>query len=78
MRKVQTQPARRVPLQGELIGQGLVRARALTRSQVEQTLAIQRHDDERLFGEIAVDLGFTDEHTIREYLESLRKIGVLV
>ena len=31
-----------------------------------------------LFGEIAVDLGYTNDRTIREYLESRRRIGVLV
>ena len=50
----------------------------MTHAEVEQILAIQRHNDERLFGEIAVDLGFTDERTIRDYLESRRRIGVLV
>jgi hypothetical protein len=78
MRKTQSTAASRVPPQGELIGQGLVKARVLTHSQVEQILAIQRRDDERLFGEIAVDLGFTDDATIREYLESRRRVGVLV
>ena len=78
MRKVQTQAALRVPPQGELIGQGLVRARVLTSAQLEQVLAIQKHDDERLFGEIAVDLGHIDEGSIREYLESRRRVGVLV
>ena len=74
MRTSEAQPA----LQGELIGQGLVKARALTAAQVEQIVVIQRRDDERLFGEIAVDLGFTDECTIRQYLESRRRVGVLV
>jgi hypothetical protein len=78
MRKVQTQAADRVPLRSELIGQGLVRARVLKPAQVEQILVIQRRDDERLFGEIAVDLGFTHDATIREYLDSRRKVGVLV
>jgi len=78
MRNARSQAARRVPPQGELIGQGLVRARVLKSPQVEQILTIQRREDERLFGEIAVDLGYTDDGTIREYLESRRKVGVLV
>lgn len=78
MRKTQTQAAIRPPMPGELIGQGLVKARVLTQAQVEQILVIQRRDDERLFGEIAVDLAFTDDATIREYLESRRAVGVLV
>jgi len=67
-----------VPPQGELIGEGLARAGVLTSPQVEQILLIQRRDDERLFGEIAVDLRYTADSTIREYLESRRKVGVLV
>jgi len=78
MRAARSVATRKVSPQGELIGQGLVRAHVLTHAEVEQILAIQRHNDERLFGEIAVDLGFTDERTIRDYLESRRRIGVLV
>lgn len=78
MRTTRSQGARSVPPQGELIGEGLARAGVLTSSQVEQILLIQRRDDERLFGEIAVDLGYTDDSTIREYLESRRRVGVLV
>jgi hypothetical protein len=78
MRTVRTQVARKVPPQGELIGQGLVKIGVLTSAQVEQILTIQRRDDERLFGEIAVDLDYTHDSTIREYLESRRRVGVLV
>ena len=60
------------------MGEGLARAGVLTSPQVEQILLIQRRDDERLFGEIAVDLRYTDDSTIREYLESRRRVGVLV
>ena len=78
MRTTRSVAAQRVPPQGELIGQGLVKARLLSSAQVEQILGIQRRDDERLFGEIAVDLGYTEDHMIRDYLESRRRIGVLV
>jgi hypothetical protein len=69
---------RRTAPRSEFIGQGLVRSRAITARQVDAILTIQRRDDDRLFGEIAVDLGYTDDRTISEYLESRRKIGVLV
>jgi hypothetical protein len=78
MRTVRSQGARVVPPQGELIGEGLVRAGVLASAQVEQILTIQRRDDERLFGEIAVDLGYTEDTTIRDYLDSRRRVGVLV
>jgi hypothetical protein len=79
MRTTRSQAAARiVPPQGELIGQGLVRSGVLSSANVEQILVIQRRDDERLFGEIAVDLGYTADSTISEYLESRRKVGVLV
>jgi hypothetical protein len=78
MRTTPSPAARNVPPQGELIGQGLEKARILTSAQVDQILAIQRKDDERLFGEIAVDLRYTEYGAIREYLESRRHLGVLV
>lgn len=78
MRTIRPPAARRVPPQGEPIGQGLVRSGVLTSGQVEEILLIQRRDDERLFGEIAVDLGYADSSSIRAYLESRRKIGLLV
>jgi hypothetical protein len=78
MRTVQSQGAHTVSPQGELIGEGLVRSSVLTWPQVEHIITVQKRDDERLFGEIAVDLGYTEDRTIREYLESRRRIGVLV
>jgi hypothetical protein len=78
MRTASTPGARTVPPQGELIGEGLVRSAVLTWPQVERILKIQKRDDERLFGEIAVDLGYIEDHTIGDYLESRRRIGVLV
>lgn len=78
MRTTRSQAARVVPPQGELIGQGLVRSGVLSSANVEQILTIQRRDDERLFGEIAVDLGYTQDRTIRDYLEARRRVGVLV
>ena len=69
---------RRVAPRSEFIGQGLVRSRVITPRQVDTILSIQRRDDDRLFGEIAVDLGYTDDRSISEYLQSRRKIGVLV
>ena len=56
----------------ERIGQGLVRIGALTEEQVSQVLIQQRTETnvDRLFGEVAVELGFVDDETINSYLES--------
>ena len=56
----------------ERIGEGLIRAGALTDDQVTLVLSHQRESTsvERLFGEIAIELGFLDETQLNEYLES--------
>jgi hypothetical protein len=54
----------------ELIGDGLVRIRAMTAEQVRRVLAVQKAGDDRRFGEIAIDLGFIDDKAIRRYLDS--------
>jgi hypothetical protein len=60
------------------IGEGLVRARLLTHDQVEEVLKIQRSGDERLFGEIAIDLAFMNDSSLTSYISSKRKVGILV
>jgi len=54
----------------ERIGEGLVRIGAITEEQVETVLKKQHEGDNRLFGEIAVDLGFVNIEAIIDYLES--------
>lgn len=53
----------------EKIGDGLVRRGAMEREEVEAVLKLQSAGDKRLFGEIAVDLGFLD---VRELIDFLR------
>ena len=54
----------------ERIGEGLVRIGAINEEQVEEVLKRQQEGDKRLFGEIAVDLGFVNIEAIIDYLES--------
>lgn len=54
---------------GGKIGEGLVRMGEMTEEQVLHVLGLQEGGDERLFGEIAVDLGFIDLDVVIRYLE---------
>jgi hypothetical protein len=56
-------------MEEEKIGDGLVRIGAMTRAQVEDVLRRQRGGDDRMFGEIACELGFVDDEAIRSYLK---------
>lgn len=55
----------------ERIGQGLVRVGALTEHQVAEVLIQQRTESgvDRMFGEIAVELGFCDDNALNAYLD---------
>ncbi|ORC38298.1 hypothetical protein [Marispirochaeta aestuarii] len=52
------------------IGQALVQQGELSREQVDQVLQMQKNGDKRLFGEIAVDMGYLDLLTVIRYLEA--------
>ena len=58
---------------GERIGEGLIRIGAMTEEQVKDVLKRQKEGDTRLFGEIAISLGYIDDEAIRKYLESKEK-----
>jgi hypothetical protein len=57
----------------ERIGEGLIRIGAMNKDQVDIILKRQKGGDDRLFGEIAVELGFVNIEAIIEYLESKSK-----
>jgi len=57
--------ARRVQ---ERIGEGLVRLGVLTEERCHEVLSFQASGDKRLFGEIALALGFLDFDTLIDYL----------
>ncbi|WP_319560926.1 hypothetical protein [Marispirochaeta sp.] len=52
------------------IGQTLVEQGELSKEQVDQVLQRQKDGDKRLFGEIAVDMGYIDLLTVIRYLEA--------
>lgn len=54
----------------ERIGEGLVRIGVLTPDRCDQILALQASGDRRLFGEIALALGFLDFDSLIDYLRS--------
>lgn len=45
----------------------LVRINAINQDQVDEVLLKQKSGDNRLFGEIANDLGYIDKKAIRKY-----------
>lgn len=54
----------------ERIGEALVRIGAMKSFQVEDVLRLQRNGDTRMFGEIAIELGYIDDAAIKRYLEA--------
>lgn len=55
----------------EKIGEGMIRMGEMTKEQVETVLNVQAEGDARLFGEIAVDLGYIDLMSVIRYMEQL-------
>ena len=58
------------PAMEERIGEALVRIGAMKSYQVEDVLRLQAGGDRRMFGEIAIELGYIDDQAIRKYLSS--------
>lgn len=54
----------------EKIGEGLVRIGVLTQQQCDHVLELQRQGDKRLFGEIAISLGYVRFEELIKYLSS--------
>ncbi|MCK5198953.1 MAG: hypothetical protein KAR21_11410 [Spirochaetales bacterium] len=54
----------------EKIGDGLVRIEAMSAEQRSIVLQMQKDGDERMFGEIAIDLKYIDDQAILDFLES--------
>jgi hypothetical protein len=53
------------------IGEFLVSIDAMKPWQVDDVLLAQRKGDTRMFGEIAIALGYIDDDALRRYVESL-------
>jgi len=54
----------------ERIGDGLVRIGAMEAEQRDKVLQMQDDGDERMFGEIAIDLEYIDDQAILDFLAS--------
>ncbi len=54
----------------EKIGETLVRIGAITPSQVEDVLRAQKAGDNRMFGEIAIELGYINDEILKKYVEA--------
>jgi len=50
------------------IGDFLVRIGAMKQFQVDDVVMVQKQGDKRLFGEIAIELGYIDDKAIQKYL----------
>jgi hypothetical protein len=52
------------------IGDFLVSIGAMNEAQVEEVLRMQREDEEpRMFGEIAIELGYIDDAMLQKYVQ---------
>ena len=54
----------------EKIGEGLVRIGAMTEEQRNQVIEKQNEGDERMFGEVAIEMGYINDEIIMEYINS--------
>ena len=52
----------------ERIGEFLVKIGAINETEVEEILERQRGEPEKLFGEIAIELGMIDDDAIQRFL----------
>ena len=52
------------------IGDFLIEIGVMTRAQVDEVIRAQGQGDGRLFGEIAIELGYIDDSAIKRYLDS--------
>jgi len=55
----------------ERIGDFLLRIKAIKPEQVQEVLRIQKAGDKRLFGEIALELGYIDDNSVKRFLDFL-------
>ncbi len=53
------------------MGDFFIEIGAMTKDQVERVLILQRKGDTRFFGEIALELGYLNEESIRRYIDHL-------
>jgi hypothetical protein len=52
------------------IGEFLTRIGVITEQQVQEIVNMQKAGDSRLFGEIAVELGYINDEVLQKYIEA--------
>jgi hypothetical protein len=58
------------------IGDFLVAIGAMNETQVEEVLKAQREEEEpRMFGEIAIELGYIDDSILKKYIDAKAEGG---
>lgn len=57
----------------ERIGDFLLRINAMSADEVSKVLRLQQAGDRRRFGEIALDLGYIGDDSLKRYLDYLEK-----
>ncbi len=57
----------------ERIGDFLVKIGALTAAQRDEVIAKQTESPDRLFGQIAIELGYINDAAVDQYLEQKRR-----
>lgn len=55
------------------IGDFLVTIGAITREQVDHVLRLQKGGDSRIFGEIALELGYLNDDAIKRYVDHMAR-----
>jgi hypothetical protein len=55
------------------IGDFLLKIGAMTPEQVEEVLRLQEGGDTRIFGEIALELGYLNDDAIKRYVDHMER-----
>ncbi|MGA2642430.1 MAG: hypothetical protein ABSG21_16190 [Spirochaetia bacterium] len=55
----------------ERIGDFFVRTGVMTAEQVAEVLRLQEKGDKRMFGSIAISLGYVDVYALKAYVDSV-------
>jgi len=55
------------------IGDFLITIGAITREQVDHVLRVQAGGDSRIFGEIALELGYLNDEAIKKYVDHMAR-----
>jgi len=62
--------------QSHKIGEYLVKLGALNHEQVKEILSIQKKEPHKLFGVIAIELGYVNENVIKSCIASQKRINI--